>query len=203
MKTKKNILALGAAGLMLVTGSVFGTMAYLTSTDEVANAFTVGSVALTLDEAKVDTDGTPVEGAERVQENTYHLLPGHSYTKDPTVHFAAGSEDSWLFVKIENGISLIESKAEDYTSIAKQITNNGWTALDDTGTIYYREADGTETPADYPVFAGFTIDGTTDGEKLSGYINAKVNVTAYAVQKDGFDTAQAAWTATFGAPSAS
>ena len=80
----KPLLTLCCA-LLLVAAGVFGTLAYLTGTDTVNNTFTVGNVKITLDEAKVTTDGTPVEGADRVKANEYHLLPGHTYTKDPTV----------------------------------------------------------------------------------------------------------------------
>ena len=86
MKKKTKALMLVLCAVLLVTASVLGTMAYLTSTDEVVNTFTVGQVAITLDEAKVNPDGTAVTPAERVKANAYHLLPGHAYTKDPTVH---------------------------------------------------------------------------------------------------------------------
>ena len=70
----KSLLALCCA-LLLVAAGVFGTLAYLTGTDTVNNTFTVGNVKITLDEAKVTTDGTPVEGADRVKANEYHQHP--------------------------------------------------------------------------------------------------------------------------------
>lgn len=60
MKTKSKALLLTLCAVLLVAASVMGTMAYLTSTDKVENTFTVGNVKITLDEAKVNTDGTPV-----------------------------------------------------------------------------------------------------------------------------------------------
>ena len=53
----KPLLTLCCA-LLLVAAGVFGTLAYLTGTDTVNNTFTVGNVKITLDEAKVTTDGT-------------------------------------------------------------------------------------------------------------------------------------------------
>ena len=100
MKTRSKALLLTLCAVLLVTASVLGTLAFLTSTDEVKNTFTVGSVNITLDEAKVKTDGTPVEGAARVKANEYHLLPGHTYTKDPTVTVKDGSESSYVRLKI-------------------------------------------------------------------------------------------------------
>ena len=60
MKKKTKALMLVLCAVLLVTASVLGTMAYLTSTEKVVNTFTVGKVAITLDEAKVNADGTAV-----------------------------------------------------------------------------------------------------------------------------------------------
>lgn len=110
-KIKKALLLVTSAGA-LVAASVLGTMAYLTSTDTVANTFTVGNVNILLDELDVDkttdtdnTDITTGEGTDtqRDRENKYHLLPGHTYVKDPTVTVQTGSEDSYvrMMVKVE------------------------------------------------------------------------------------------------------
>ena len=96
MKTRSKALLLTLCAVLLVAASVLGTMAYLTSTDSVENTFTVGSVAITLDEAKVDENGTPVANADRVEANSYKLMPGHTYTKDPTVTVEKGSESSYV-----------------------------------------------------------------------------------------------------------
>lgn len=203
MKTKTKALALVLAAVLLVTASVFGTMAYLTSQDTVTNTFTVGKVNITLDEAKVDDTGTAVTPAERVKENIYKLLPGHTYTKDPTVHFAADSEASYLFVKVENGIAGIETK-ESGKTIAEQIDENGWTSLAGVDNVYYKAVDANTgaSAIDYAVFGSFAIDGSFTNDTLASCENATVTVTAYAVQKDGFDSASAAWSATFGAKTA-
>lgn len=100
MKTKSKALLLTLCAVLLVAASVMGTMAYLTSTDKVENTFTVGNVKITLDEAKVNTDGTLAAPAERVKANEYKLLPGHTYTKDPTVTVIKGSESSYIRLKV-------------------------------------------------------------------------------------------------------
>ena len=209
MKTKTKALGLVMAAVLLVTATIFGTMAYLTDTDEVVNTFTVGSVAIKLDEAPVGTDGKAIAG-DRVKANSYKLLPGHEYDKDPIVHFQPDSEASWLFVEIKNDISAIESTEATYKNIATQITENGWTALDGVTGVYYKSVDANTgaTAIDYPVFQGFTISGSVDGDSLDDYVttydaNNKpitnfINITAYAVQADGFDTASDAWTTGLG-----
>ena len=100
MKTKSKALLLTLCAVLLVAASVLGTVAFLTSTASVENTFTVGSVKIRLDEAKVKEDGKPVEGAARVTENSYKLMPGHTYTKDPTVTVEKGSESSYVRMKV-------------------------------------------------------------------------------------------------------
>lgn len=201
MKKKTKALMLVLCAVLLVTASVLGTMAYLTSQDKVVNTFTVGKVAITLDEAKVKEDGTPVAGAARVKKNAYHLLPGHAYTKDPTVHVQANSEDSFIFVKVENGIANYEAGTEADPTIAKQITANGWKALDGVENVYYKAYTKSAEITDLPVFSSFTIADNANAADSWNSISAdtKVTVTAYAVQQDGFASETAAWDATFGA----
>ncbi len=189
MKTKSKALLMTLCAVLLVAASVLGTMAYLTSTDSVKNTFTIGTIGITLDEAKVNADGTPVTGAARVKENEYKLMPGHTYTKDPTVHVAAGSENSWIFVKVVNEIANIEAD----TKIAAQIATNGWTALNGVANVYYKVYDGSEK--DFVVFENFKIADTVNATTLENYAGKTINITAYAVQKDGFADAKAAWDA--------
>lgn len=186
---KKKLMTVLAL-VLVIAMSVAGTYAYLTSQAEVKNTFTVGKVAITLDEAKVDQWGVAIAGVDRVNGNTYKLMPGHEYTKDPTVHFQAKSEASYLFVKVENGISGIE--AADNT-IAAQIAANNWTALDGVTNVYYKQvgANATENAIDYPVFSSFKI---ADNASTTGYGDANITVTAYAIQADGMTGAADAWT---------
>lgn len=95
MKTKSKALLLTLCAVLLVAASVLGTMAYLTSTDTVTNTFTVGKVKITLDETDVTNPNGP-----RVKANSYKLMPGTTYTKDPTVTVKAGSEESYVRMKV-------------------------------------------------------------------------------------------------------
>lgn len=206
MKNRKlrKILLTICSAMLLVCLSVGATVAYLTSTDEVKNTFTVGNVAITLDETDVD-DSTP--NADRDKANSYKLLPGHEYTKDPIVHVASTSEDCYLFVKVVNEITAIEDSAN---TVASQMAAKGWKAVvGQTGLYVYV---GTAADAANPlavtagsnvtVFEKIKIASTVDNTTLAGYANKTITVTAYAVQQDGFEgkTAAQIWTATFGAP---
>lgn len=186
MKSKKKVFLTVLCAAALVVASVLGTMAFLTSTDTVTNTFTVGNVAITLDEAQVNDMGVADTTAARAKANTYKLIPGHEYTKDPTIHVTANSEDSWIFVKVENGLSAIEAD----TTIADQIKANGWTALEGATGVYYKNYTSSTAATDLAVFGAFKIKDNAD---VSTYSNAKIDVYGYAIQKDGFDTVAAAW----------
>ena len=113
MKTKRKALLLSLCAVLLVVASVMGTMAYLTSTDTVTNTFTVGKVEIKLDETDVTNPNGP-----RVKANSYKLMPGTTYTKDPTVTVKAGSEESYVRMKVtfNNAAALMEMlpSAEDF-----------------------------------------------------------------------------------------
>ena len=194
MKTKSKALLLTLCAVLLVTASMLGTMAYLTSTASVENTFTVGSVAITLDETDVDNS---TADANREQANYYKLMPGHTYTKDPTIHVAAASEDCYLFVKVANEITAIEGE----TTVAAQMTAKGWVAVDGvTGVYVYTQSNAPAVVAggsNVTVFDNFTISGTVDNATLATYNNKTITVTAYAIQADGFEgkTASQIWNA--------
>ncbi len=113
MKKIRKVLALTLCAIALVGASVMGTMAYLTDNDTVTNTFTVGNVDITLDETDVDEYGVQ-DGETRVKTNKYKLLPGHEYTKDPTVTVVAGSEDAYvrMLVTVE-GMTYLQNALSD------------------------------------------------------------------------------------------
>lgn len=205
-KIKRALLTVVCAGA-LVVGSAAATVAYLTSEDSVKNTFTVGDVAITLDEGDTDgdsnvADNVTVDGVVRDKANKYHLIPGKTFDKDPTVHVGEGSEDCWLFVRVENEIAGIEEQA-DGKSIVSQMTANGWSLVQDETNVYAYERK-VSAGEDVNVFETFTIAGeTVDNAELAEYETGAdgheaITVTAYAVQFEGFGSADAAWDAAFG-----
>ena len=91
-------------------------------------------------------------------------------------------------MKVENGLSAIEDST---ATIAAQLSKNGWTLVADTTNIYAYKTT-VSANANVPVFTSFKLAGTAD---VADYANAKIVVTAYAVQADSFETAAAALTA--------
>ena len=189
MKKSKAILMVVCA-MLLVAASVMGTLAYLTSQATVTNTFSVGNVAITMDEKDTD-NSTPDK--DRDTENAYKLMPGHAYEKDPTIHVASTSENCYLFVKVVNDIAAIEAKGD--TTVAKQMENKGWTLIDSTNGIYAYGVDATTKKptqvaknSNIPVFEQFIIDDDVNNTTLADYNNKTIVVTAYAIQADGFES---------------
>ncbi len=166
----------------------------MTSEDKVENTFTVGNVAITLDETDVDNS---TQDSERDRANTYKLMPGHTYIKDPIVHVDKDSEDCYLFVKVDNEITAIEGD----TTVAVQMAAKDWVAVDGVDDIYVYSTGDTPTAVTADenkiVFENFTIAGTVDNDKLANYANKTIIVTAYAIQANGFEgkTASEIWNA--------
>ena len=211
MKTKSKALLLTLCAVLLVTASVLGTMAFLTSNDEVVNTFSVGSVAIKLDEAKANPDGTLVEGADRVKANSYKLLPGHTYNKDPMVTVLSGSESSYIkmtvtFSKAKELDAIFDPNGATLTSIFNNYDSTNWiykgnTENDNMNTrtyeFWYKETVGAPT-ADVALdalFDSITVPGTITNEQLATIEGMTITVNAYAIQADGFANAEAAWDA--------
>ena len=106
MKKLKKALVLFLCAVLLVAGSVAGTLAYLLAQSEpVNNTFTVGNVEIYLDETDIDGSKTNYGDDELLHEgrdmyNSYtganKLIPGKTVTKDPMVTVLAGSEDCYV-----------------------------------------------------------------------------------------------------------
>lgn len=210
MKTAKKAMLMTLCAIILVVATVFGTMAYLTSTDEVVNTFTVGNVAIKLDEAPVDGNGKATTG-DRVKANSYKLLPGHVYDKDPTVTLLAGSETSYVkmtvtFSKASALDAIFAPTGADLTSIFSGYDSANWTAKGNTKDatantrtyeFWYKEAVGAPTVdvALDALFDSITVPGSITKEQLATIEGMTITVNAYAIQADGFANADAAWEA--------
>lgn len=100
--------------LVLVIGCVAGgTLAWLTATsNEVNNVFTTSDIGVTLEES---------------DDLNLKMVPGWTITKDPKATVTAGSEDCYLFVKVE--------KSANFDDFMTYAIAEGWTALSDG--VYY------------------------------------------------------------------
>lgn len=168
---------------LLIGCAIGGTIAWLTAkTEAVVNTFTYGDINIELTE----TTG-----------EDYKIIPGVDISKDPKVTVNGGSEDCWLFVKVEEAGTFVEGKVT--YSIA-----DGWTALTGQTGVYYREVPAAAADSSFYILAGGTTYPNGVVKVSENLTKAEVNAitaenqptltfTAYAVQKDGIDTAADAW----------
>lgn len=208
-KTKKLLLSILAVALVAAI-AIGGTMAYLTDRERVVNSFTVGNVDITLDEEKVNPDGTPTPADdERVQSNEYHLIPGCTYVKDPTVTVKAGSEESYVRMlvtincydalqTIYEGAFLPQNFVAGWDSAVWVSTREVSVAADGKSATYefrYFETVKPEATADTvldALFDSFTIPGSFDGDDLAALADLEITVVAHAIQTVGFEADAAA-----------
>ncbi len=182
MKNRRNVsnktVAILLALVLAIGCAVGGTLAWLISkTAPVVNTFTYGDINIDL----AETTGTD-----------YKITPGVNISKDPKVTVKANSEACWLFVKVE----------EQGTFVADKVTYgiaDGWRKGDGKGipkNVYYREVGAVtdDTPFNVLKDNQVIVSDTLTKEDIKG-ITAKptLTFTAYAVQKDGIDTAADAW----------
>ena len=197
-----------ALAVLTIAGT---TLAYLTSKDEVTNTFTVGNVQIKLDEAKANPDGSLVANADRVKANSYKLIPGHTYNKDPMVTVLKGSESSYIkmtvtFSKAAELDAIFAPTGADMTSIFNGYDSTNWIykgntedteANTRTYEFWYKEtvaAPDADVALD-ALFDQIKVPGTITGEQLETIEGMTITVNAYAIQADGFDNAEAAWAA--------
>ena len=88
---KKKTILVAAIAVMLVAALVVGgTLAYFTDkSGPKENTFTVGNVGITLTEDKWNA------------EADHTLVPGKFYAKDPTITVNAGSQNAYVFLKLD------------------------------------------------------------------------------------------------------
>lgn len=167
--------------LMLVIGCVVGgTVAWLThKTDAIVNTFTYGDINIELTETKPE-----VKQAK--------IIPGIDIEKDPKVMVKKDSEACWLFAEVK----------EEGTFVANKVTYSfadGWTKGDGTNipaNVYYRSVDAVTTNTSFDILKNnkVTVSEDLTKEEIKGInVQPTLTFTAYAVQKEGIDTAAAAW----------
>lgn len=167
---KKKTFAL-LLSLVLVFGVVAGgTLAWLTAkSDTVTNTFITSDIKVELKE----TTGA-----------SYKMIPGYTISKNPKATVLTGSEECYLFVKLE--------KSTNFDTYLEYVIADGWTKLDGvTDTVYYRVVDGTtnQIGTAYSVLKDdqVTVKGSVTKEQMNaldaeGAVKPTLTITAYASQ---------------------
>ena len=192
------ILIVLLAMVLVIGCAVGGTVAWLTQeTDSIVNTFTYGNINITL------TETTP-------EKEPVKIIPGIDIEKDPKVTVEANSEACWLFVKVEEVNWPIFTETDNTTkkvSYAVIDDENGWKKLENVegvDNVYYREVDAVTADTDFYVLKGndtykngvVTVSENltkTEVNSIADETKPTLTFTAYAVQREGIDTAADAW----------
>ena len=160
--------------------AVGGTAAWLAAKSEpIASTFTFGDINITL------TETDP-------QEQPTKIIPGVDIPKVLKVTVQANSVDCWLFVKVVETGTFVPDKVT--YSIA-----DGWTKGNGSQiptNVYYREVNTATTDSVFSVLMGdkITVSSELTKEEIQNITDPTLTFTAYAVQKEGINTAAEAWT---------
>lgn len=150
---KKKVLALVLAMVLVVVGVAAGTLAWLTAkSDTVTNTFTTSDIKVELTETN----------------ETYKMIPGYDIHKDPKAKVVSGSEECFLFVKLE--------KSANFDQFMTYEMADGWTELTGVDGVYYREVKTADIGTAYSVLKGDKV--TVKGTVTKGMMNAIDNGTA-------------------------
>ena len=176
----KAVTAMLALTLVLAAyWAVGGTAAWLAAKSEpIASTFTFGDINITL---------TETDHQEQIK-----IIPGVDIKKALKVTVQANSVDCWLFVKVEETGTFVDGKVTYFI-------DDGWTKGDGSpipGNVYYREVNADTADKEFPVLKNnkITVSKELTKEEIQNITDEPtLTFTAYAVQKEGINTAADAW----------
>ncbi len=167
-------MALLLALFLIIGGAVGGTIAWLTDkTEKVENVFTTSDIGVELNETT---------------EN-YKMIPGWKISKDPTAKVISGSEDCYLFVKVEEtgGNVSVGNKTYNFDDFIAYAIEDGWNTLNATTYpgVYYRVIDeNSKKNVDYNILGSGTY---TDADGIQYSWNDNEVLTKPEVTKEMMD----------------
>lgn len=178
---------------LLIGCAIGGTVAWLTDkTTAVTNTFTYGDINIDLFEHNYVASSNTLGTTEVKKVDDYKIIPGVNLPKDSTVRVKGGSEACWLFIKVEQTGTFVQNKV----TYSVKTGEGGWTALNNQPGVYYREVGAVTQDTTFNILTDnqVTVSENLTKEDIKDITgNQVLKFTAYAVQKDGFDTAAAAW----------
>lgn len=187
---KKKTAAFILSAVLLFGAAIGGTYAWLTAvTAPVVNTFTSGKVSITLTE----TAGT--QGSDANHRN-FKMLPGDVLAKDPVVTVKAGSEASYVFVKVQHDALL-----DAVLTYSVRTGQGKWTQLPNVADVYYTTVPATTTDKTLYILTGsaahangqVTVKDTANATNLAAANGKTLTFTAYAIQQSGQANVAAAW----------
>lgn len=205
MKKTTKALAIASGAVVLVAGSVLGTLAFLTDSEQAVNTFTVGNVQIELLEKDIDGSDSDGDGDGYDLKNEYHLYPGATYTKDPTITVEEGSENAYvrmiLTVYNASGVEALGGYTEFIDGISTDWTAYGGPVENTDNSVSYefryKSTVNGESGTLSPLFTKLTVPTDIDGDELKDLVDNgfKMVIDGHAIQAEGFETEESAWTA--------
>lgn len=178
MNAKKILITLLAV-VLLIGGTIGGTLAYLAAqTDEVVNTFTVGKI-------EIDLDETPLVGGKWVGK----VVPGGEQEKKPVVTVKAGSESCYVYVcvTVENNIKVTVNGAQ-VDAVTTDLNTTDWEEVGTSGnkTVYrYKEiVNAASADVAKTVFNKVSYSSEITETNIGTLANLKITVDAYAHQSE-------------------
>lgn len=184
---KKKGFALILAAALLVVGVVGGTMAWLTDkTDPVVNTFSTSDIQVRLEETK---GGSASSGSNR----EFKMIPGHTIEKDPKAWVVEGSEECFLFVKLEMKDNAYGTGTDAVNYLTYEMAD-GWIQLETADGVkvdgvYYRKVTSKDMGKKFSVLKGdqVTVNSAVTKEMMNAIDNGEaqnptLTITAYASQ---------------------
>lgn len=211
--SKKKILTLALAAMVVVTVIAGTSLAYFTDSKTAKNVITMGNVEITLDEAKVDEFGQELTGekADRTDEGLSYGInaayPGAVVDKDPTVH-NVGKNGAFIraTVTVKDWKKLADTaytSANDKNDITLLVGDlgEGWSVVEvketegsDAVVFVLKYADILAADADTTaIFEKVTVPTVITNETAN--VLNEIEIKAEAIQQNGFTTWEAAFAA--------
>lgn len=175
MKNKRGLVSKALALTMVAAISVGATFAYLTDKKAVTNTFTVGDVKIAVEEPAWGEPGT-----------SHEIAPNVEVAKDPSVK-NTGKNECYIRVKVDYDKTIFQLVGLDVGDTA----DKGW--KDGGDGYYYHKAPIVANASTSKLFKGVKMLDTFKEGTSSTNLNVIVN--AEAVQANGFDNVDAAFSA--------
>ena len=192
---KKKVTAIALAVCILAVAVIGATMAYFTDTDSKTNTFTFGKVDIDLTEDSTNENGAVKGDISTDGGITYPgVLPGLVYSKVLTVTVKRDSLDAWVIITATvptvydwDGLFNDSIDTANFTKDRKTVGEN---------TVYYFYANAAVTAgSSVTPFTEVKINPALTQNDVAKKFDMVIN--AYAIQKDGFSNAEAAFAAAF------
>lgn len=158
------VLVMAVALTLIIGGIIGGSVAWLTATSTtVTNTFTTSNIEIEVKETN----------------ETYKMVPGCDIHKDPKATVKAGSEECFLFVKLE--------KKKNFDNFMTYEVATGWNELTAGSGIYYRKVTSADIGKSFEILKDNKV--TVKGEVTKAMMDAltestypQLAITAYASQ---------------------